>query len=92
MTAKHRQLVEWEKIFVNHISAKGLISRLCKELQLNSNNKKPNSKIGREGFPGGTVVKNPPVNAGDTVRALVWEDPTRRVQLSPCATTTEPAL
>ena len=27
-------------------------------------------------FPGGTVVKNPPANAGDTVRALVQEDPT----------------
>ena len=28
------------------------------------------------GFPGGTVVKNPPANAGTQVRALVWEDPT----------------
>ena len=30
-----------------------------------------------EGFPGGTVVKNPPANAGDgtRVQALVWEDP-----------------
>ena len=28
------------------------------------------------GFPGGAVVKNPPANAGDTVRALVREDPT----------------
>ena len=27
-------------------------------------------------FPGGTVVKYLPANAGDTVRALVWEDPT----------------
>ena len=27
-------------------------------------------------FPGGAVAKNPPVNAGDRVRALVWEDPT----------------
>ena len=28
------------------------------------------------GFPGGTVVKNPPANAGTRVRALVREDPT----------------
>ena len=28
------------------------------------------------GFSGGSVVKNPPANAGDTVRALVQEDPT----------------
>ena len=28
------------------------------------------------GFPGGVVLKNPPANAGDTVRALVREDPT----------------
>ena len=33
------------------------------------------------GFPGGTVVKNPPVNAGDKrdeempIRPLGWEDP-----------------
>ena len=25
--------------------------------------------------PGGAVVKNPPANAGDTVRSLVREDP-----------------
>ena len=29
-----------------------------------------------EGFPGGTVVKNLPANAGDTGSALVREDPT----------------
>ena len=33
-------------------------------------------KKNTEGFPGGTVVENLPANAGDTVRALVWEDPT----------------
>ena len=28
------------------------------------------------GVPGGTVVKNPPANAGDTGSSPVWEDPT----------------
>ena len=32
-----RQPTEWKKIFVNHISDKRLISKICKELiQLNS--------------------------------------------------------
>ena len=29
----------------------------------------------REGFPGGSAVKNLSANAGDTVRSLIWEDP-----------------
>ena len=43
------------------------------------------------GFPGGTVIKNPPANAGDTGLS---PGPGRShmavEQLSPCATTTEP--
>ena len=35
------------------------------------------------GFPGGAVVKNPPVNAGGWVRALVCEDPTCRGATKP---------
>ena len=35
------------------------------------------------GFLGGSVVRNLPANAGDTVRVLVWEDPT-------CGGATEP--
>ena len=26
-------------------------------------------------FPGGSVVKNPPANAGDAAPSLGWEDP-----------------
>ena len=30
---------------------------------------------GEKGFPGGSVVENPPASAGDSVRSLGWEDP-----------------
>ena len=52
-------------------------------------------KIGDRDFPGCTVVKNPPANAGDTGSS---PGPGRShmlraaEQLSPCATTTEPEL
>ena len=49
-------------------------------------------------FPGGTVVKNPPANAGDTGSIpgpgrshMPWSNEAREPQLlSSCATTTEP--
>ena len=44
----------------------------------------------KPGFPGGSVVKNLPANAGDM--GSTWEDPTRRGQLGPCVTTAEPVL
>ena len=43
-------------------------------------------------FPGGSVVKNPPANAGDTGSSPGQKIPHAVEQLSPCATTTEPAL
>ena len=48
--------------------------------------------LGR-GFPGGSVVKNPPANAGD----MRWIPGSREIphateQLSPCTTTIEPVL
>ena len=44
-----------------------------------------------EGFPGGTVVKSPPANAGDTGSSH-GPGSYATEQLSPCATAAEPAL
>ena len=44
-------------------------------------------------LPGGTVVKNPPANAGDTGSIPgLGKIPHATEQLNPCATTTEPVL
>ena len=44
-------------------------------------------------FPGGPVVKNPPANAGGQgFDPWSGKMPHAAEQLSPCATTTEPAL
>ena len=44
-------------------------------------------------FPGGTVVKDLPANAGDMGSSpSPGKIPRATEQLSPCATTTEPAL
>ena len=46
-----------------------------------------------EGFPGGTVVKNLPANAGDTGSSPApGRSHIPAGQLSPCDTTTEPAF
>ena len=42
-----------------------------------------------QGFPSGAAVKNPPANAGEPWYRKI---PHAAEQLSPCATTTEPAL
>ena len=44
-------------------------------------------------FPGGPVVKNPPSNAGDTgsIHSQGTKNPRAAGQLSPSASTTEPA-
>ena len=51
-------------------------------------------KKGCGDFPGGTVVKNLPANAGDMDGFNPWSGkiPHAAEQLSPCATTTEPEL
>ena len=66
MNKTKRQPTDWEKIFANNVTAKGLISRIYQQfIQLNIK-KATQPKIGQKGFPGGAVVENLPANAGDT--------------------------
>ena len=44
------------------------------------------------GFPGGSVVKNLPANARDTISSDPGKFPHAEEQLSPCTTTIEPVL
>ena len=51
------------------------------------------SRLSIPGFPGGAVVENPPANAGvHGFESWSGKIPHAAEQLSPCATTTEPAL
>ena len=42
-----RQPSEWEKIFANKATDKGLISKIYKQLIIKKTNKQPNPKMGR---------------------------------------------
>ena len=52
--------MECEKIFSNHISDKGIISRIEKELpQLKTKKQTAQFKDGQRDLPGGPVLKTP---------------------------------
>ena len=57
-----RQPTEWEKIFANDISNKGLISKNVQKIHISQHQKSKQFylKMGRGDFPGGEVVKNQP--------------------------------
>ena len=59
-------------------------------MQYHQEQKKKNHKDG--GFPGGSVVKNPPANAGDMGLNPGLGIQHAAEQLGPCTTTTEPVL
>ena len=56
----NRQVTEEEKIFAKHVSDKGLVSKHTNYYK----------KSTVRGFPGGTVVKNLPANAGHAGSSL----------------------
>ena len=92
---QNRQPSEWEKIFANEETNKGLISKICKQPCSSISKKQTTQSKNRQkrDFPGGTEVKNPPANAGDTGSSPgPGRFPHATEQLSPCATTTEPVL
>ena len=60
--------------------------------QIPSKNGNHPSEKGVSGFPGGAVLKNLPANAGDRFEPWSGKIPHAVEQLSPCTTTTEPAL
>ena len=79
-----------EKFFVNHISNKGSIPRIHKEtLKLINHKKTMQLKLGQD-FSCGSVVKNPPANAGDMFDPKSQKISHAVEQLSQYTITTEP--
>ena len=72
---------EWDANKIEPSGNKLQLKHVIFRLELNNNSL---------GFPGGSVVKNPPVNAGDM--GLIPGLGRSHMQPSPCATTVEPVL
>ena len=58
-----------EEIVANHVSDKGLLSTIYKELLQPTTTKKNNFKRGKGDFPNSPVVENPPSNVEDDSRS-----------------------
>ena len=78
-----------EKILVNCIWGKWACEKF---LQLHLLNNAIKKKKKDQGFPGGSVVKNPPANAGDTGSVPNLGRSHMPRQLNPCFTIAEPVL
>ena len=63
------QATEWEKIFANHVSDKGLAPRT--QNSQNSTSKQSDQNTATD-FPGGPVVENMPRNAEDAGLSPGW--------------------